>query len=274
MSRVIPKKDNSSAGFYFQSDKEVMKIIPLFLLILVCTFTACQKELQTTPAAGKQLKISFQNQVDSAAIQLGSTYKNKFGEDYTITMFKYYISNISLRDTTGTITNIAGVYHLVDESDSASKSFILDVPGSNYNQLSFLIGVDSTRNVSGTQTGDLDPLKGMFWTWNTGYVMAKLEGTSPQSTAPNNNVSIHVGGFKTGENTTRLVSPAFPTGTIIQLSSKSISEVVLAADANTWFSGAHGLRIADNPVCTNAGELAVKFADNYANMFKVAAINN
>jgi hypothetical protein len=38
----------------------------------------------------------------------------------------------------------------------------------NITAIKFLLGVDSLKNVSGIQTGALDPAKGMFWTWNTG----------------------------------------------------------------------------------------------------------
>ena len=54
------------------------------------------------------------------------------------------------------------------------------MPAGNYNSLSFLLGVDSMHNVSGAQTGALDPANDMFWTWNSGYVMAKMEGASPR----------------------------------------------------------------------------------------------
>ena len=43
------------------------------------------------------------------------------------------------------------------------------------------LGVDSLRNVTGVQTGALDPAMDMYWTWNTGYVMAKLEAAAQQA---------------------------------------------------------------------------------------------
>lgn len=236
--------------------------------------TSCQKELSSATKTNTQLRISFLNKVDTGNLQLGSTYQNPFGEDLTISMFKYYVSNFRLRKADNSWTNVNDIYHLVDEADTASKTFMITLPIGEYTAISFYIGVDSTRNVSGTQSGDLDPLKGMFWTWNSGYVMAKIEATSTFSSAPNNNVSIHVGGFKTGENTVRQVAPGFPAGDVINLSPNKTSELVMSANLNTWFRGGHDLKVADNPVCTNAGELAVKFADNYTSMFKVVSIVN
>ncbi len=245
-----------------------------FLAFVSFAVLSCQRDLVEEPVTIRPLKLSFSNVAGKNVIQPGGTYQNAYGEPYTINMFKYYISNIRLKDRTGKPIVFHGVYHLVDEADSASKSFEINVPVNDYTGLSFVIGVDSIRNVSGTQTGDLDPLKGMFWTWNTGYVMAKLEGTSALSSAPNHNLTIHIGGFKTGENTIREASPAFPPGEILRVSSNGVSEVSMEADANSWFTGPHQLRISDNPVCTTPGELAVKFADNYKYMFKIVAIRN
>lgn len=86
-------------------------------------------------------------------------------------------------------------YHLINEEGTASKSFSFFVMPTQYNSLSFLIGVDSLKNVSGAQTGGLDPLNGMFWTWNTGYIMFKMEGNSPSSSVVNNKIEYHIGGF-------------------------------------------------------------------------------
>jgi len=38
----------------------------------------------------------------------------------------------------------------------------------NWKSLSFLLGVDTVRNHTGSQTGDLSPSKSMYWNWNTG----------------------------------------------------------------------------------------------------------
>lgn len=226
------------------------------------------------PASDYQLRITFSNNVGDKNMHLDSTYQNAFNESYKISAFKYYISDIRLQQPSGIETQVPDTYRLVDEAEPSSKSFILNLQQRQFTNISFLIGVDSARNVSGTQTGDLDPAKGMFWTWNTGYIMAKFEATSPFSPAPANKLELHIGGFRTGENTTRRVVLAFPGGSMVDIDRNGISEVFIEADANAWFKSYRDLRIVDYPVCTNPGSLATQFADNYANMFKVVIVKN
>ncbi|MBK9581192.1 MAG: hypothetical protein IPO48_04510 [Saprospiraceae bacterium] len=57
-----------------------------------------------------------------------------------------------------------------------------------------MFGVDSTRCSSGAQTGALDPAKGLFWSWSSGYIMVKAEGNAP--TAADGSFAFHLGGFK------------------------------------------------------------------------------
>jgi len=64
-----------------------------------------------------------------------------------------------------------------------------------YDSIRFMVGVDSLTSVSGAMGGDLDPTKGMFWTWNTGYIFFKAEGTSPICDTRKNRYVYHLGGY-------------------------------------------------------------------------------
>lgn len=120
------------------------------------------------------------------------------GDTLTFTTLKYYISNFKLKKEDGTWWTHPSSYFLVDLSTPASTSLLLsDIPVGNYTEISYVMGVDSTRNVSGAQSGALSTTNGMFWSWNSGYIMAKAEGTSPQ--ASSGSFSYHLGGF-TGVN--------------------------------------------------------------------------
>src|SRR5689334_1053005 len=159
----------------------------------------------------QKIFLHFQNKAGDKILQPDGIYQNTFGETFTVRNFKYYISNIVLHDSVKTQT-YPDQYFLIDNLDSASQQIELNTSLKNITAIKFLLGVDSLKNVSGIQTGALDPAKGMFWTWNTGYVMAKLEGISPSANMPQHVFSYHVGGYKQNEKAEREI--------IFQLSKK------------------------------------------------------
>jgi hypothetical protein len=44
--------------------------------------------------------------------------------------------------------------------------------------------------------GNLDPTKGMYWAWHSGYINFKLEGTSAHCKTRNNEFQFHLGGYQ------------------------------------------------------------------------------
>jgi hypothetical protein len=44
--------------------------------------------------------------------------------------------------------------------------------------------------------GDLDPTKGMYWTWQSGYINFKLEGNSNLCKTRHNEFQFHLGGYQ------------------------------------------------------------------------------
>lgn len=246
-----------------------MKRLLLFLLVAGGLLAGCQKDVKGNTDKGA-LQLQFANTVGNQPLALHTTITNSFGESLTVTKYKYYISNIALTDERDTKRFLPDTYFLVDESKTESKSIMVDVPAGTYKSVSFLVGVDSTRNVSGAQTGALDPMNDMFWTWNTGYIMAKLEGTSPQSGQVNQTVEYHIGGFKGEHSSLRTVTLPF-TQTYTVQKNKSL-QVNISADLLKWFNGVHQMKIADAPVSMSPGSLASRFADNYARMFTVTSV--
>lgn len=250
-----------------------MKTVFLYC-ILSCGLLlfACQKELAGNAGTTQQytVKITFKPVINSQALVLGETYHNSFGEDYSITALRFYAAHPSLKNN-NTILAVTGEtkYRLIDASLNNTLSFTVTTTDSIFNSLSFQIGVDSIDNVSGAQSGDLDPGKGMFWTWNSGYVMAKLEGTSSFSGMPGHEFTYHVGGFSGANNSIRSITLAMQQ---VKLNSNRTTGIIVYADINRWFSGVHSLKISDNAFVHSPGELARQYADNYATMFSIAEI--
>lgn len=239
------------------------------------TLSSCDDKDKNKPAPVGELDIEFDNVVGAQALALNTgTYTNAAGNTFTVSKFNYYISNIKLTKADGTEWAEPESYHLVEENVAASQSVSLTkIPAGDYTKLTFTIGVDSARNVSGAQTGALDPNKEMFWTWNTGYVFTKLEGTSPQSTSSNNGLTFHIGGFKAPNNTIRTVSPALPSGTTaLQVRADRTPEVHLKVDVLGMFNGPTAARNIDFRTLsfTMGGATSVPVANNYAaGMFRI-----
>jgi len=234
--------------------------------------TGCQKNTGDEEKNGT-VKITIRNTVKGNPMVLNTgNYINSFGEQYNITKFKYYLSNVSVTPTP--VNTFNGRYYLIDQSNPASLSFSFDAPEDVYYSLTFLLGVDSTRNVSGAQTGALDPLNDMFWTWNSGYIMAKMEGNSPQSPVINNKVEFHIGGFSGANSVLKNYGIAITNPTGIHVREGKTSEIFIDADFDTWWQGVFNLKIAVNPVVTTPGTLAKSISDNYARMFTITDIKN
>lgn len=237
--------------------------IALFSLILVPGFVMPSFS-QTEPT--KNITVVFHQQIGNIPLELGKPVTNALGNKITIERFRYYVSNFSVLTSDNKSIPLPEACFLVDAEDSSSGTIRLTIPDIPVTGIQFLLGVDSIKNVSGTQTGALDPLQGMFWTWNTGYIMAKLEGTSPEAATAGHRFTYHIGGFRKGMETARKISIPFHQ-TVKQLKSLHIQ-----ADINQWFMGASILRISETPVCHSPGALAVRIADNYSRQFSLLSV--
>lgn len=174
-----------------------MKILHFAIVaLLACSFVSCKKKKTDEPVpetAGATVK--FNHNWEGTPLALETEFVNSSTDDtLSFTTVKYYISNIKLKKADGSFYVQQNSYFLLNLSDPSSMTLDLGaVPLGDYTDLYFTFGVDSTRNVSGVQSGALSPSHGMFWSWSTGYIMSKMEGLSPN--AANGNFAFHLGGF-------------------------------------------------------------------------------
>ena len=246
-------------------------VLALLLLPVIILLFSNFKEVPSRKTKTGSVKIIFKNTVSGIPLILDSAkYKNIFGEAFTVTKFRYYVSNISLENKLNKQQEKES-YHLVDARDSNSLSFSYTVAEGKYSDLFFLLGVDSIRNCSGAQTGALDPMNDMFWTWNSGYVMAKLEGEAPSSNAMHR-MEYHIGGYKAKENVVQNIRLHATTPITVTDGKETI--ITIETDISKWWQTIDKISIAEDPVCTTPGSLAKRIAANYGNMFAIQSINN
>lgn len=110
---------------------------------------------------------------------------------------KFYISNLQLLDNNSIVYTEKNSFHLADAS--APGSMLISLKNSSgviCNEIRFNLGIDSITNVSGAMGGDLDPARGMYWTWQSGYINCKMEGSGSASPARNHEFQFHLGGYQ------------------------------------------------------------------------------
>lgn len=248
-----------------------MNRITIYTLVFVLMHLAsCTKKpdpASDVTVSTAKVNIKIENRAGNQILKLNDVwYKNENGDSLQVSVFNYFISNIKLIREDGYIYSENESYHLVREDNAATKSFtIQNIPPGNYKTISFLIGVDSTRNVSGAQTGDLDPNTGMFWDWNTGYIMAKLEGKSPASSG--GMVLYHLGGYSGAGNAIRTVT----FNRDISFSVKEVKTIHFNADVLEWFKTPTTIKIKEIDVVSGTSTKII--ADNYMDMFSIDHID-
>ena len=175
------------------------------------------------------VKIIFVNTVNGTPLVLNdSSYTNPFNETYKVSKLKYYVSNINVNKKNGTQKE-KDSYHLLNEADTASLNFSFPLKAGNYKSVDFLLGVDSAKNCSGAQSGALDPMNDMFWTWNSGYVMFKLEGSSSSSTQPNKRIEYHIGGYAGNKSVTKKITDHIPIVSQAFCAEEGLSSLLLSS---------------------------------------------
>ncbi len=152
------------------------------------------------------LQVNAQNKKDSLTfdlkikwsefpLELSKTYISKNKDTLQLDQLKFYLSDIQIQFDDNSIFR-EGKSHLIDIENLNSLS--IPIRKNNKKAISkilFSIGVDSLASVSGALSGDLDPSKGMYWAWQSGYINMKIEGTSSSCKTRKNAFHFHIGGY-------------------------------------------------------------------------------
>ena len=129
------------------------------------------------------------------AVSVVFNIKSTNTKEIEIETFRFYVSNFQLLYTDGTHEKVNPICYLIDIEDEESQSVSIPTNSNKaIESISYLIGTDSLTNVSGALDGDLDPIKGMYWAWNSGYINFKLEGTRTVS-GKKTPFEYHIGGY-------------------------------------------------------------------------------
>lgn len=195
------------------------------LLIAFLALAISGSTVKTIP-----LRITVRWGNESVALDQPYTFDSS---KVVISKLKFILTNLK------TAPKIKPSAILFDLADTSSWSIHLPTK-STVDTLVGLFGVDSLSCVSGVKTGVLDPRNGMYWTWNSGYIFFKLEGTINGKA-----FTWHVGGFAGNQAAMFPIRIASKQGMytlnldlkkLMQLAKVSTSEIMLPGKEAVEFS--------------------------------------
>lgn len=167
---------------------------------------------------------------------------------------RFYISEIALYNKGDLVWKDNVPARLIDFKDSASQYIQLNFDEElKYDELKFNLGIDSTLNSSGALGGDLDPTKGMYWSWQSGYINFKLEG----STINKEKIQYHIGGYQYPYNS--LQNLVFPIK-----NKKTNIEVIVDLELLLW-----GLELREGAKIMRPCNEAVEFSEKLPQIFYI-----
>lgn len=161
----------------------------IFLVIIVLYSTAAFAQQETVELVFSPMYLQ------EKLINVVTAHKLE-EEEIIFTRFKCYLTNFELWNEEERVWKEAASYHLIDIEDPQGSNVQLELPSNlEYTTLKYQLGVDSATNVAGVMGGDLDPTKGMYWAWNSGYINFKLEGKYAACPTRKNKFQFHLGGY-------------------------------------------------------------------------------
>lgn len=260
---------------------KMKKTNSLFLAAIVFALAgglySCKKDKKdggntNTETPKGNLKIEFEHVwTETQEFAFNTNFVQPDNKDtVNISLLRYYISNIKLKRTNGTWWSQTESYYLVDPSKTNGNMLtVKDIPQGDYTEIEYTIGVDSARNVSGAQTGVLSTTEDMFWSWNSGYIFWKCEGTSPQS--PTKTFKYHIGGFSGANKAIRINRHTF-NGGVLSVKTSALPQMHLMVHVSEIWNTTTKIGTLSN--VQMPGSSAAELSASFAGAFEFEHIHN
>lgn len=254
--------------------KSIFKIFASFSLALIA-FSCKKNDPVKKDETFGTVSLQFKNVVGDQALQLNQrNYRNANGDSFEVMKYVYYLTNVEFVREDGTSYTNEDFKFLIDQSKESSLSSTLsNIPSGTYTKIKCTLGIDSIHNVSGAQSGVLDPLHGMFWDWNSGYIMAKVEGYFYTDNTWSNIYRIHLGGFSGQYSSVKNIEIALPQA--LKVTPDVTPEITFQSDVLKWFNGSsYNVNLSESRLIMSIGEDGYKISENYKHHLIVTEVRN
>lgn len=141
---------------------------------------SCSEEDNNTIMVDSTVKINhvFNNQLMNFNDE---KFTNEAGNEVSFVKVRYLLSNITLTKSNGTVVTFDSLYAFLDPARNLNSFELANLEEGTYSNISFDLGVDSTRNHSDpSKLPASHPLSlinhNLHWGWIDGYIFLSLEG--------------------------------------------------------------------------------------------------
>ena len=217
-----------------------------FLFLLLCLFGNAQTKQDS-------VFIKFRLRFDGKDIAKETNYISTQKDTLTFETIRFYLSDFQFTYKDKSTYKEPNSYHLIDfEFPETLNLTFKPQNGKEIESIQYSIGIDSLASVSGAMEGDLDATKGMYWSWQSGFINLKIEGKSNSCKTRNNKFQFHIGGYLAPYYAIRKIEipiEKFQTPNnelIIQVDlAKLFNEIQLSQTNTIMIPGKEAMKIAD-----------------------------
>ncbi|MGJ3235143.1 MbnP family protein [Marivirga sp.] len=168
----------------------MMKTIKYLFLLTPFIFFACEEDVENTSS----LELEFVHKVGQEDFEYGEIYQNEAGNEFSLRLWRTYISEVKLIKSNNEVYAVPHSYHLIEpENGNKFRLNLTEIPSGDYKSIEFYIGVFGDENLSEDIVGDLDPSNNMAWNWTTGYKFVRMDGEFQDLSGNRRGVVVHIG---------------------------------------------------------------------------------
>jgi hypothetical protein len=243
------------------------------LFLLLVAFPSCKENESTKEEEKEKVTLEVQFFVKDKPLNLLQEYQNDLNQKYLLESFKFYLSNFEFESaSTNEVFKVEDSYLLfsADREKNIFEREILVKKG-EFDKMNFSIGVDSIKNTSLDNSGDLDISNSMAWDWNTGYKFVVMEGkyytdiSNPTTSIP---LVFHIGQNQNYKKVSLSFETVSDKGIFSTSNQNGNKKIVLKVDLNDFFSSPNQINFNEINNIMGGGK-SLLLSQNYETGFVV-----
>jgi hypothetical protein len=206
-----------------------------------------------------QIAVEINPTFNDQKIEKNSWYSSEKNDSIQIQKVQFYLTDFIIKTSENNIISIDESNFLVDVFNPETlKRKLENTSFKDIKEISFNIGVTDSLHTIGALAGDLDPSKGMYWSWQSGYINFKIEGNSPSCETRKNKFQFHIGGYQNPYKTTKRVS--------FQLENTSNKNIIIKVNIADFFTN---IDLKEENQIMIPGKKAKRIADSLPKLFSI-----